>query len=162
MCTIGMSSRRPTTTVATAKFSYRTRTLMPGSDMHRSMVRCRPVGNGQTAWCGCDPVQTVVRDVTLGQCVLHRPARELRAPAQAGLLADAREVVLHRARGDVELLGDLLVGAAAGDQAKDLVLALAQQRADGGGFAARGARVLLEQVPGEHRRDDRAAAVDGD
>ena len=30
--------------------------------------------------------------------VLDGPAGELGAPAQAGLLADAREVVLHRAR----------------------------------------------------------------
>src|SRR5438128_176851 len=123
---------------------------MPVSAMHRSMVRRGPLGNGQTAWCGCDPAQTLLRDVALSQCVLHRPARELRAPAQAGLLADARQMVLHGARGDVELLRDLLVRAAAGHEAQDLVLALAQQRADAGGVAARRARVLLEQMPGEH------------
>src|SRR5215213_2352172 len=107
MCTIGRSSSRRSTTVATAKFSYRTRTLMLRSGMHRSIGGAEVSRNGQTAWLRCSPAQNLLRDLprALREGVLHRPARELRAAAQAGLLADAREVVLHRARRDVELLG---------------------------------------------------------
>src|SRR3954469_17906617 len=119
--------------------------------MHRSI---------EPRWACAEPSNRVfwlqsradsVRDVALGECVLHRPARQLGAPAKAGLLADPGEVVLHGARRDVELLRDLLVRAAARDEAQDLVLALAQERADVGGLAARGAGILLEQVAGEHR-----------
>src|SRR3954451_12865407 len=135
---------------------------MPGLSMHRSI--------GPRGACA-EPSKDVSwlqsradrrARFALGERVLHRPARQLGATAQAGLLADTGQVVLHGARRDVQLLRDLLVRAAAGDQAQDLVLALAQERADVGGLAARRARVLLEQMAGEHRRDDRAAAVDRD
>jgi hypothetical protein len=49
-------------------------------------------------------------------------AGELRAPAQAGLLTDTRQMVLHRARRDVQLLADLVVGQPVGHQAQDLEL----------------------------------------
>jgi hypothetical protein len=94
--------------------------------------------------------------------VLDRPAGELGAAAQAGLLADAREVVLDRARRDVELLADLVVGEPVGDEAQDLELARRQQRADRRALAARAARELAQQVAGELGRDDRAAAMDRD
>src|SRR3954447_19205802 len=128
--TIGRSSSRRSTTAATAKFSYRKRTLMPGSDMHRSMDRCGGGGHRQTTRVLLRSRAPRGARPSLGQCVLHRPAREFCATSQAGLLADAREVVLHGARRDVQLLGDLLVRTAARDEAQDLVLALAQQRAD--------------------------------
>src|SRR5256714_2193071 len=141
---------------------------MPDSSMHGVSIREGRTRNGRTRAVAALPrrdrcTRSAAAAATLsGQRVLHGPARELRAPTQARLLADAREVVLHRARRDVQALGDLLVRAAARDEAQDLVLALAQQRADVGLLAARRARVLLEQVAGQHRRDDRAAAVDGD
>ena len=47
---------------------------------------------------------------TLVNGVHDRPARQLRAAAEARLLADARKVVLDGAGRDVESLGDLAVG----------------------------------------------------
>ena len=69
------------------------------------------------------------------------PAGELGAPPQARLVADPREVVLHRARRDVDLLGDLLVRQALGDEAQHLVLGGGELRADLGALAAGRARV---------------------
>src|SRR4051794_39699793 len=94
--------------------------------------------------------------------VLDGPAGELGAPAQTGLLADAGEVVLHRARRDVQLLADLVVGQAVGHEPEDLELARRQQRAHGGALAAGAAGELAQQVAGELGRDDRAAAVGRD
>jgi hypothetical protein len=68
--------------------------------------------------------------------VFDGPAGELGAPAQAGLLAHAGQVVLDRARRDVELLADLVVGQAVGDESQDLELARGQQRTDRGAFPA--------------------------
>src|SRR6059058_1916233 len=92
--------------------------------------------------------------------MLGRPARELRAPADAGLRADLGEVALDRARRDVERRADLLVRAAVGDEAQDVELAR--------GELARGpaapVRVVAAQaaheVRGERRADDRFAAGD--
>src|SRR4051812_21725039 len=50
----------------------------------------------------------------LGEGVLHRPSGQLGAASQPGLLAHAREVVLHCARRDVQDLRDLLVRGAGG------------------------------------------------
>src|SRR4051794_33144842 len=91
--------------------------------------------------------------------VLDGPAGELGAPAQAGLLADAGEVVLHRARRDVQLLADLVVGQTVGDETQDLELTRRQQRTDRRALAARAAGELAQQVAGELGRDDRPAAV---
>src|SRR4051795_4343619 len=77
--------------------------------------------------------------------VLDGPAGKLGAAAQAGLLADAGEVVLHRAGRDVQLDGDLLVGVSGGDEAQDLVFALAEKRAYMRGLAARRAGVLGQE-----------------
>src|SRR4051794_9931857 len=97
-----------------------------------------------------------------GDGVLDGPAGELSAPAQAGLLADARQVVLDRARRDVQLLADLVVGETVGDQAQDLELTRRQQRAHGGALTAGAAGELAQQVAGELGCDDRAAAVGRD
>src|SRR3954451_21959774 len=94
--------------------------------------------------------------------VLDGPAGELGAPAQAGLLADARQVVLHRARRDVELLADLVVGEAVRDEPQDLELASREQRTHGRALAPGAAGELAQQVAGELGRDDRAAAVGRD
>src|SRR3954469_3948558 len=94
--------------------------------------------------------------------VLDGPAGEFGAPAQAGLLADAGEVDLHGARADVQLLADLVVAEAVGDDPEDLELAHGQQRAHGGALAAGAAGELAQQVAGELGRDDRAAAVGRD
>src|SRR3954451_11179390 len=98
---------------------------------------------------------------TLADCVLDSPARELRAAAQAGLLADPRQVVLHRARRDEQLLADLVVGLALDHEPQDVELA-PLQRADGRLLAACRAGELLEQVTRERGRDDRTAAMGGD
>src|SRR3954453_18358598 len=97
-----------------------------------------------------------------GDGVLDGPAGELGAAAQARLLADARQVVLHRARRDVQLLADLVVRQPVGDEAQDLELARRQQRAHRGALAAGAAGELAQQVAGELGRDDRAAAVGRD
>src|SRR3954447_11754330 len=97
-----------------------------------------------------------------GDGVLDGPAGELGAAAQAGLLADAREVVLDRARRDVQLLADLVVGQAVGDEPQDLELTGGEQRTDRRALAARVAGELAQQVAGELGRDDRAAAVGRD
>src|SRR3954454_11550013 len=99
---------------------------------------------------------------TLADCVLDSPARELRAAAEAGLLADAREVVLHRARRDEQLLADLVVGQPVGDEAEDLELAARQQRTHRRALTTSVAGELAQQVAGELGRDDRAAAVSRD
>src|SRR3954470_24708276 len=99
-----------------------------------------------------DPMSPAARGVLTSRCrcsgdgVLDCPAGELRAAAQAGLLADAREVVLHRARRDVELLADLVVGEAVGHEAQDLELARGEQRAHGRALAAGAAGELAQQV----------------
>src|SRR4051812_1724137 len=97
-----------------------------------------------------------------GDGALDGPAGELGAAAQAGLLADAREVVLDRARRDVQLLADLVVGQAVGDEPQDLELTGGEQRTDRRALAARVAGELAQQVAGELGRDDRAAAVGRD
>jgi uncharacterized protein YbcI len=53
----------------------------------------------------------------LDQAPLDRVADQLRAGAEAELLLDVGTVGFHRADAEVELLGDLVVGVAEGDQA---------------------------------------------
>src|SRR5206468_1068230 len=83
--------------------------------------------------------------------VLDGPARELRAPAHAGLLADARQAVLHRAHREVDQFADLAVGALLRQQPQDLLLAVGQQRADADRLALRDARVRARQRSEERR-----------
>src|SRR3954466_4919152 len=80
-----------------------------------------------------------------GDGVLDGPAGELGAPAQAGLLADARQVVLDRARRDVQLLADLVVGEAVGAEPQGLELARPEQRPRRGALAAGVAGELAQQ-----------------
>jgi hypothetical protein len=58
------------------------------------------------------------------QTELARVGRYLSARGEAELLDRARTVGLDRTLGDVQLLGDLRVGVAVGDQAHNLALAL--------------------------------------
>src|SRR4029079_5909809 len=70
----------------------------------------------------------------------------------AELAEDRADVEFYRALADRELVADLLVGVADGDEAEHLALA-AGERA-----------VLLhaaEQLRGDHRLDQRAAGMDG-
>src|SRR2546421_11182881 len=90
--------------------------------------------------------------------MLRRPARELRAAADAGLRADLREVALDGARGDVERRADLLVRAAVGDEAQDVELARGEL-ARGAAAALLGvAAQALDEVGGERGADDGLAA----
>src|SRR3954470_24437437 len=100
-----------------------------------------------------DPMSPAARGVLTSGCrcsgdrVLDGPASELGAPAKAGLLAHAREVVLHRARRDVQLLADLVVRQPVGDEAQNLELARRQQRTHRRALATRGAGELAQQMP---------------
>src|SRR5437763_5390831 len=76
-----------------------------------------------------------------------------------GALAEVVEVVLHRARGDVQDLPDLAVRATCGDQPEDLLLAGPEQRARRAELAPGGARVVAHQIAGERRADDGPATV---
>src|SRR3954454_8431768 len=102
-----------------------------------------------------DPMSPAARGVLTSRCrcsgdgVLDGPGGELGAPAQAGLLADAREVVLHRARRDVQLLADLVVRQPVGDEAQDLELALRQQRTHRRALAPGAAGELAQQMSRE-------------
>src|SRR4051794_37946744 len=94
--------------------------------------------------------------------VLDGPAGELGAPAQPGLLTDARQVVLHRARRDVQLLADLVVRQPVGDQTQDLKLARRQQRTHRRTLTTGAAGELAQQMPRQLRRDHRTAAIGRD
>src|SRR3954452_1507207 len=94
--------------------------------------------------------------------VLDGPARELAAAPQPGLVANPTEVVLHGARRRVDRLADLAVGEPLGDQPQDLVLTRGQRRPQRAGVALRGARVALDEVTRQRRRDHGAAAVHAD
>src|SRR3954454_13165699 len=130
----------------TAKLAWTMRTT--GSTTRVSvtgMQRCSPEA-GLRAWvlfahATCANSQRFGEDLVDG--VHDGPARELGAAAQAGLVANAREVVLHRARGDVDLLRDLPVGEALGHQAEDLQLTRGELVVQVLGLAARRPLVLL-------------------
>src|SRR3954454_10661082 len=98
----------------------------------------------------------------LADRVLDGPARELAAAPQPGLVANPSEVVLHGPRRRVDRLADLAVGEPLGDQPQDLVLARGQRRPQRPGVALRGARVALDEVTRQRRRDHGAPAVHAD
>src|SRR4051812_1723998 len=154
--------------IATAKLTWTMRTAGSATSVWLTgaagMQRCSPRAPNP-AWVlfahtTCANWQPSGKELVDG--VHDGPARQLGAPAQARLVADPREVVLHRARGHVDLLGDLAVREALGDQPEDLELARRELVVQVLRLASGGALVLLEQVPGEVRRDDRPAAVHGD
>src|SRR3954454_25168922 len=113
-----------------------------GCDRRSAIIWCWVQGQrgdratGPIGW----PIARWGRWAGSGDRVLDRPAGELGASAQPGLLAGAREVVLHRARRDVQLPAELVVGQAVGHQAQDLQLARGQQRPHRGPLTPRAAR----------------------
>src|SRR2546423_4340912 len=92
--------------------------------------------------------------------MLGRPARQLRAPADAGLGTNLGEVAVDRARGDVERRADLLVRAAVGDETKDVELAGRQLARAAAAALTRVATEALNEVGGERGADHRLAATD--
>ena len=65
-------------------------------------------------------------ELDVDQPALDRVADELGAGGHRQLLLDVRAVGLDGAHAQIELLGDLVVGVAEGDQAEDLQLALGE------------------------------------
>ena len=93
---------------------------------------------------------------------LVRQDDRLNAVAQAELAQDARDVALHRRLADEQLARDLRVRHPARDQPQHLELARAEFLGRGGLIQA-GRRVLavvLDQPPGDRRREQRLAGGD--
>src|SRR3954452_11837085 len=97
------------------------------STARRSVVRILPTRPGYDKWPGF-PIRVQFLQMALAGGEHGR----LGAVARPEFGHDPREVVLHRARRDVELLGDRLVGPARGGEAQDLELARGQRGARGG------------------------------
>src|SRR5690606_40932811 len=88
------------------------------------------------------------------------PAGEFVAVGELEFAEHGRDVGLHCLDGDEQLLGDLLVRVAAGDQPQHLALALRQRvelRVDGGRL---GGGEGVEDEPGQAGREDRVALRD--
>src|SRR4051794_13820708 len=117
---------------------------------------CPSVSTASRGTAGRPPTRDLVDGVH------DRPPGQLGPAAQARLVPDAGEVVLDRARGDVDLLGDLAVRVAHGDEAQHFELARAELVVEVLRLAARRLLVLTQEVAGEVGCDDRAAAVHGD
>ena len=83
---------------------------------------------------------------TLDELVLERVADELGARGAAQLLLDVRAVGLDRARGEEQLLGDLGVGVAEGDQPQHLDLALGEVVGRAGGRGGCGGHARAERA----------------
>src|ERR671921_273747 len=154
MSPLSYPSALPRTSASTSNRRHRPRRDPPvtGAD-----------SRGAQAFSGRHGVSTGGRDAAgSDDGVLDRPAGKLGAPAQAGLLTDSRQVVLNRARRDVQLPADLVIGESVGDEAQGLEFAHREQRTHRRALAARVAAELAQQVAGERGGDDRAAAVGGD
>src|SRR5829696_4179484 len=104
----------------------------------------------------------VIRRVRLG---LEEPGLvgeydRLNAVAKAELLEDVGDVGLHRCLADVELLADLGVGEAAGNQAEDVELTLRQLVELSGRRRLWHAGEPLDHAFRDPRREERVAARD--
>src|SRR5918992_655114 len=129
--------------------SPRSRTFSPFAVV--SWRRCAT----SSAYCGLERSKPASPDaLALDQASPDRIHGGLDAVLDLQLHEDVRDVVLHRLRTDVELLGNLRVVLAVGDQPKDFGLAVGELRPADGIVACRAVGAhALKDLGGDVRRD---------